>query len=311
MNSNSRMKGLSIIGITAFRMRPCAKLIVSSICGVAIFLSACSTSPRNSTMSNFPSSLTPTIASSTTSIPITPSTNSRIPSSTLASVTAPRRLYFLSEPQGIETGNTFQNEIIVGIVNFTSADSSASVTLSIVPGTGTAGATLSGTTSVKVVNGFADFANLSIDKVGNGYKLLATSDGLNSVTSESFDVTFNATAILWKYLKGLANGVAGQEFYTAICNNIYLQGPTFYSGQNWWGAWPQDSCDFELDLFVDQGTSTSLLPPNAIVSKLVTTGPLNGREFVYFGWLISPNGKVSHLNDSASWLEEQLSGSHQ
>ena len=51
------------------------------------------------------------------------------------------------------------------------------------------GGTLSGTTTVAAVNGVATFSNLSINKVGTGYTLTATSGALTSATSDAFDIT--------------------------------------------------------------------------------------------------------------------------
>ena len=51
------------------------------------------------------------------------------------------------------------------------------------------GATLTGTASVATVNGVATFSDLSIDKVGTGYTLTATSPNLSSAISTSFAVT--------------------------------------------------------------------------------------------------------------------------
>ena len=50
------------------------------------------------------------------------------------------------------------------------------------------GATLGGTLTVTAVNGVATFSDLTLDKLGSGYTLTATSDGLTSATSASFDV---------------------------------------------------------------------------------------------------------------------------
>jgi hypothetical protein len=47
------------------------------------------------------------------------------------------------------------------------------VTLAILEGTGTTGATLSGTTTVAAVAGVATFSDLSIDLPGTGYTLWA------------------------------------------------------------------------------------------------------------------------------------------
>jgi hypothetical protein len=66
------------------------------------------------------------------------------------------------------------------------------VTLAISAGTGTAGATLSGTTSVAAVSGVATFSTLSIDNSGTGYRLAATASGVAGATSTAF--TINAGA---------------------------------------------------------------------------------------------------------------------
>jgi hypothetical protein len=63
------------------------------------------------------------------------------------------------------------------------------VTISITPSTGTAGATLSGTTLQTPVSGVATFAGLSIDKAGAGYTLTATASGVTGTTSATFDIS--------------------------------------------------------------------------------------------------------------------------
>ena len=49
-------------------------------------------------------------------------------------------------------------------------------------------ATLSGTTTVVVVLGVANFSDLTINNQGTGYVLSAASAGLTTVTSASFDI---------------------------------------------------------------------------------------------------------------------------
>jgi len=51
------------------------------------------------------------------------------------------------------------------------------------------GGTLSGTTTVAAVGGLATFSDLSIDKVGTGYTLSFSADGLLGVTSATFNIT--------------------------------------------------------------------------------------------------------------------------
>ena len=63
------------------------------------------------------------------------------------------------------------------------------VTVAISAGTGNAGATLSGTTTVAAVAGVADYTDLMIDKVGSGYTLSATTGGgVAGATSTGFTV---------------------------------------------------------------------------------------------------------------------------
>jgi hypothetical protein len=70
------------------------------------------------------------------------------------------------------------------------------VTLAITPGTGTAGATLSGTTTVAASAGAATFYTLRINAIGTGYTLTATATGLTGATSTPFDVILGSAAKL-------------------------------------------------------------------------------------------------------------------
>ena len=63
------------------------------------------------------------------------------------------------------------------------------VTLSITPGTGAAGAALSGLGAVVAVQGVATFSGLSVNAIGIAYRLTATSGALASAASSTFDVT--------------------------------------------------------------------------------------------------------------------------
>ncbi len=64
------------------------------------------------------------------------------------------------------------------------ADTLITVALGAIP----SGATLSGTVTTHAANGVARFADLSIDKPGTGYTLIATVAGLTPDTSAAFDV---------------------------------------------------------------------------------------------------------------------------
>src|SRR5213075_1168238 len=69
--------------------------------------------------------------------------------------------------------------------NQTNSSANVTVALGNNPGSGT----LSGTLTRPAVGGAASFGNLSIDKVGTGYTLVASSAGLTSATSAAFDIT--------------------------------------------------------------------------------------------------------------------------
>jgi hypothetical protein len=64
------------------------------------------------------------------------------------------------------------------------------VTLAITSGTGTAGATLTCTANPKAASAGVDtFAGCKINTAGTGYTLTATSSGLTSIASTTFNIT--------------------------------------------------------------------------------------------------------------------------
>ena len=89
--------------------------------------------------------------------------------------------------------------------------SAATVTMTI--GTNPGAGTLSGTVSVNAVAGIATFNNLSINKTGTGYTLIAASTGLTSATSSAFNITFAAAAQLG-FVQQTTGGAAGVVWTT-------------------------------------------------------------------------------------------------
>src|SRR5439155_825216 len=78
---------------------------------------------------------------------------------------------------------------VAGVATFT-----GSVTVAIEHNPG--GGTLSGTTTVSAVAGVATFNDLSIDRTGTGYNLRATASGLSADTSRGFIVAAGAPAYM-------------------------------------------------------------------------------------------------------------------
>ncbi len=108
---------------------------------------------------------------------------------------AAARLNFSTQPKNAAAGSPLTVNppaiavLVEDIYANTVLDSAIEVTISITPGTGAPGAVLSGVTKLQVKYGAADFQGLTIDKVGTGYTLTASSDGLVSAVSNSFDIT--------------------------------------------------------------------------------------------------------------------------
>src|SRR5206468_4935855 len=83
-------------------------------------------------------------------------------------------------PVGVEVLDQFGNRV---------TSSSAPVTITIDNDGSGAGATLSGTSPFNASSGVATFTNLSINMIGSGYTLQATSGSLAAATSSAFDIT--------------------------------------------------------------------------------------------------------------------------
>lgn len=103
--------------------------------------------------------------------------------------------------------------------------STAAVTLAI--GNNPSGGSLTGTKTVNAVAGIATFADLSINNVGNGYTLTATSAGLSGTTSTSFDVS---SAVLLGFNFGAANGLQASSAATDVGTGVQSTNLTRGSG---------------------------------------------------------------------------------
>jgi len=89
------------------------------------------------------------------------------------------------------------------------------VTVAIASGTGKAGASLGGPTSITASNGVATATGLTIDSAGTGYKLTASAPGLGSITSTAFDVQ-HGTPTQLAFTAQPGNTTAGQPFGATV-----------------------------------------------------------------------------------------------
>ena len=102
------------------------------------------------------------------------------------------RLTITSQPTDEQVNVNISPAIQVAVQNSsgqTVSTSNASITVSITSATGTAGATLQGTTTQIATNGVALFNNLSINTAGTGYTLTFSALGLTSAVSQTFNIT--------------------------------------------------------------------------------------------------------------------------
>jgi len=127
-------------------------------------------------------------------------------------------LVFTAQPTTAGSGSPITPAVQVTVQDAqgnTVTGSAAGITLTITGGTGTAGAVLSGTLTRNASNGVATFPGLSIDKVGNGYTLAATSSGLTSATSSAFDISLSAATKL-AYTIQPSDAVSGSAIAPAV-----------------------------------------------------------------------------------------------
>ncbi len=127
---------------------------------------------------------------------------------------APVQLAFLVQPASATAGATLTPSVVVqdAFGNLVSG-SGAGVTAAI--GTNPGGGTLSGTNPVAAVGGVATFSDLSVDKAGAGYTLVAAASGLIGATSAAFDVTAGAAAQL-AFLAQPPSALAGAVLSPAV-----------------------------------------------------------------------------------------------
>lgn len=100
------------------------------------------------------------------------------------------KVVFQNQPTATQVGASITPAIRVAAVDAAGATVTGyGGTITISLGSNPSGGTLGGTASVAAVNGVATFANLSIDRAGNGYRLAAGAPGLTGETSAPFNVT--------------------------------------------------------------------------------------------------------------------------
>jgi Subtilase family/Divergent InlB B-repeat domain len=151
--------------------------------------------------------------------------NARTTDSVAFNITAgtASKLGFGQQPPTTTFGQTINPPVTIQVQdslgNVITTDNGRSVAIAI--GSNPGGGTLSGTTSATTVNGIATFSNLSIDKVGTGYTLTASSPGLTGVTSSTFNIN-NPTPTI--------SSISPDHACTGQTLNVIVTGTGFASG---------------------------------------------------------------------------------
>ena len=107
------------------------------------------------------------------------------------------KVVYSQQPTTVVAGTAISPAVTVTVQDAggnTVTSSNALISLAI--GTNPGGGTLAGTVSLNAINGVATFTNVSINKSGTGYTLVASSSGLTSATSSTFNVTAGTAAQL-------------------------------------------------------------------------------------------------------------------
>ncbi|MDB5387941.1 MAG: hypothetical protein JWM11_3587, partial [Planctomycetaceae bacterium] len=180
-------------------------------------------------------------------IQATDASNSSLMGSASVTITpaAATHLLFLQSPVNVVSGVVISPAVKVEVLdaygNLVTSDSQHVVTIAI--GANPSSGVLNGTLSATVSGGVATLSSLSINQVGSGYTLVATSSGLTSATSAGFNVTSTAvsqTQVIESFDSGsLANySQIGGGYYASAAVNSYTAhdgrfGLMDYSGSDW------------------------------------------------------------------------------
>ncbi|HLL52693.1 MAG TPA: hemagglutinin, partial [Myxococcaceae bacterium] len=110
---------------------------------------------------------------------------------------APRNLAFTTQPSTTEAGANISPAVEVTLRDaFGNTATQGSATVTVALGENPGNGTLSGTLSVAAVAGVARFGDLSVDRDGTGYTLVASSGPLSNATSHRFDITASSATQL-------------------------------------------------------------------------------------------------------------------
>jgi uncharacterized repeat protein (TIGR01451 family) len=132
---------------------------------------------------------------------------------------AASQLIFSVQPTTTTAGSSISPAVQVLVEDaFGNTVTTASNSVTVAVGSNPGGGTLSGTNPVSASGGVATFSNLSIDKRGTGYTLVASAAGLTSATSAAFNILAADLTLLKAHSGNFTGGSSGT--YTLTVSNI-------------------------------------------------------------------------------------------
>ena len=134
----------------------------------------------------------------------------------------PAQLVFGQQPSNTALDSTIRPAITVYILDafgnlIDNATNSISMVINNDP---SSGATLFGQTGVPAVDGIATFDNLFIDEVGSSFTLDARLDGVDTITSNPFDILIPGTAAKLGFFQQPTNTIAGDTISPPVTVRI-------------------------------------------------------------------------------------------
>ncbi|KFE72161.1 S8 family serine peptidase [Hyalangium minutum] len=130
---------------------------------------------------------------------------------------APYRVLITQQPSDIVAGGTLTPAVKVALYDrYGNAATLATTAVSVSLGTNPSGGTLSGSTTIPAAGGVATFSNLSVDRVGSNYTLVAGASGLVADMSVGFNVLAGPPAALAFTASPSGNVTAGSAFTARV-----------------------------------------------------------------------------------------------
>ncbi|MBX9653019.1 S53 family peptidase [bacterium] len=186
---------------------------------------------------------------------------------------AAKQLVFVQQPTNATLGSAIQPGVKVNVLdaygNLVTQDNSDKVTITFAANS--AGASLSGTTTVQVVAGVATFNNLVVNKAGTGFKLQGASGTLTAAISTAFNVTGPTWSVVEGFEKSSTWNVVGSSVTARITTSAThdgVYGLDDVGGNDW--LYRQDDA-----VRVSQGDS--------VATWLKFSGTANGKAYFGFG----------------------------